>query len=199
MKPLIVASLAFLILTAFNREGDLSKPAALTCTLKSDKKVYKVGELPELKVEIVNNTTRDIYLIGSLDGSDVRWRMPYCYFTIQKPTLDTVQLARCGVVNPLRTEDFALVKAGQKFNPYQRIDSYRFFTDPTINNSGMFKSPGIYKIQFHYSTNSSDITKYSFDRRFVKSRSDSMKLFSFFKNVPKTDIESNEIEITFEE
>lgn len=199
MKLLIVLSLDFLFLTAFNHERSLTKAATLPCTLTSDKTIYKVGELPDLKVEIVNNTGRDIYLIGSLDGSDVKWRMPYCYFTIQKPKPDTIRLARCGVVNPLRTEDFVRVKAGQKFNPYQSAGRYGSFPDYTITNGETFKNPGVYKIQFHFSANSNDIVKFSFDRHFIKSHADSVRLFSSFNKVPKTDIESNEIEIRFED
>ena len=198
MKPLIIGSLVFIFLTAFGFQNSLTKTATLTCTLKSDKTKYKIGELPDLRVEIVNNTGEDIYLIGSLDGSDVKWRMPYCYFTIQKPKPDTIQVARCRNMNPLRNEDFVLVKTGQKFNPYKNVDPYGFFTDYTITNNETFKNPGVYKIQFHYSTNSHDLAKFLGDRLPKADSTDSLKLSSLFNKVLKVDIVSNEIEIRFE-
>jgi hypothetical protein len=196
MKPLIF--IAFL-LTAFTTEKSLTSSAELSCVLTSDKKVYKVGELPKFTVDISNNSNSDIYLIGSLDGSDVKWRFPYCYYTIDRPKPDTTRLQRCGNMNTLRVADFKLVKAGQKFNPYESIDGYGFFTDYTTTNQETFKNPGVYKIKFHYSTNSQNISDFTGDRPFRSDRSDSMTINSFFKKLPKVEIISNEIEIRVEE
>jgi len=199
MKSLLITSFAFLFLTAFKYEPGLKKTPMLTCTLKSGKTQYRIGELPDLAVEITNNTGKDIYLIGSLDASDMKWRMPYCYFTIEKPKPDTMRLfGRCGNMNTLRTEDFVLVKAGQKFSPYQSVDNYGFFTDHTIANRETFKNPGVYKIRFHYSTNSKEINDFMGDRPFRSNRADSIKLNSLFNKVPKVELESNEIQITFD-
>lgn len=199
MKRLIVTCLAILILTGFSKDRSKAIVTGLTCTLKSDKTVFKIGELPKLTVEILNSTGKDIYLIGSLDHSDQARRMPYCYFTIQKPKPDTVQFGRCGFMNPLRIEDFVLVKNGEGFNPYQSIDQYGFFTDNHITRTETFKNSGIYKLRFHYSTKSDEISKFLFDPRYRSSNADSLKIALLFDKVPKVDIVSNEIELFFEE
>jgi len=199
MKYLIIASFSFLLLTAFDYRRSGTKPVDLTCTLRSDKIRYKVGELPELTVEITNNTRKNIYLIGSLDGSDVKWRMPHCYFTIEKPKPDTIRVGRCGNMNSLAIEDFVFVKAGQKFNPYQSFGNYGFFTDDKITNSETFKNPGVYKIKFYYSTNSQRIDDFMGDRPFRNDKTDSINLNSLFNKVPKVDLVSNEIQITFDD
>ena len=80
--------------------------------LTSDKEVYKVGELPKLTVKIYNDSKEDIYLIGSLDGSDVKWRFPYCYYSIDRPKSVQTKLQRCGNMNTLRLHDFKLIHAG---------------------------------------------------------------------------------------
>lgn len=198
MKPLIIATLGFILLTAFGYSDGLTKTVTLRCILTSGKTKYRIGELPALKVEIINNSSEDIYLIGSLDGSDVKWRMPYCYFTLQKPAPDTVRVGpRCGTLNPLRKEDFVLIKAGEKFNPYQNLDRYGFFSDYTVTNTETFKNAGVYKIQFHYSTNSADIAKF-LGPLFKADKTDSLNLSSLFNRVPKVDLVSNEMEIAFE-
>jgi hypothetical protein len=197
MKSLFIASLMFVFLTAFNHQSSLTKVTSLTCNLKSDKTIYKVGELPNLKVEIANNTGKNIYLIGSLDGSDVKWRMPHCYFTIQKPKPDTVDMiGRCGNMNTLKPQDFVLVKAGTKFNPYMHLNEHGFFTDYTTTNSRTFQTPGVYRIQFHYSTNSQKLDDFIGDRPLLQDKAKTQKLVSLLKQVPKVDIVSNEIEIT---
>jgi hypothetical protein len=197
MKSLIIASLAFLFLTGFNYRSSLTKTASLKCTLKSDKKRYRVGELPDFTVEIANNTGMDIYLIGSLDGSDVKWRMPYCYFTIQKPKPDTVDMiGRCGNMNTLKPQDFVFVKDGAKFNPYMRLVEYGFFTDYTTTNSLTFQTPGVYRIQFHYSTNSHKLNDFMGDRPLQQEKAKNQKLVTLLKQVPKVDLVSNELEIT---
>jgi hypothetical protein len=196
MKPLIIVILTLIFLTAFRQQRIPRNGSSLTCRLKCDKTKYKVGEVPKFKVEIVNNSGKDIYLIGALDGSDVKWRMPHCYYTIQKPGPDTIHFERCGNMNSLKPQDFRFVKAGSKFNPYENIGDYGFFTDFTTTNSETFKSRGIYKIQFHYSTNSQNIKDFMGDRPLQQDRVTMQKLVSLLKQVPRVDIVSNEIEIT---
>lgn len=195
MKPLIFIALFF---TAFTTKKSLTNSNELSCVLTSDKAVYKVGELPKLTVEISNNSKDDIYLIGALDGSDIKWRFPYCYYTIDKPKPDTPRLQRCGNMNTLRIADFKLIKAGQRFNPYESIDDYGFFSDYTTANKETFKNPGTYKVKFHYSTNSLDINKFMGDKSFRYS-SDSIRIDSLLKTVPKVDLTSNEIIFRVEE
>jgi len=175
----------------------ISNDKNLSCVLTADNSVYKVGQIPVLKVKIFNNTKKEIYLIGSLDGSDVQWRYPHCYFSVDKPKPDTIISARCGNMNPLTPADFVLVKPRQNFNPYD--EAYDFFGDYTAMNKETFRTPGVYKIKFHYSTNSENISDFLGERTFSWDTSDSVRLAKLFKLVPRIEITSNEIEIKIEE
>jgi hypothetical protein len=102
-------------------------------------------------------------------------------------------------MNTLRVEDFKLIKPGQAFDPYQRIDNYGFFTDHIIANKEAFKTPGTYKIKFHYATNSSDIQAFMGDKPSRRSNFDSLKIDSLFRTVPRIELTSNEIVFRVEE
>lgn len=180
-------------MTAFTTQKHSSNSTAFRCILSCDKEVYKIGELPKLTVKIYNDTKEDIHFIGSLDGSDVKWRYPYCYYTMERPKADKAKLGRCGNMNPLRMEDFKLVKSGQDFDPYERTSDYGFFSDYITTSKETFKSPGIYKLKFHYSTNSLDIQEFMGDKPFGSNYSDSLKMDTLFKTVPKVDLVSNEV------
>jgi len=160
------------------------------CLITTRKQVYKIGETPKITVSIKNNTGKDVYLIGSLDGSEVRWRIPYCYFKINKPTIDTLPvLRRCGIVNPLRKEDFVLVKAGETFDPYQSVDDYGFFSSNEINRKENFRKPGKYSITFCYSTMPTG--GYGFAANVNKTP----ELKTLLSNLPKIELTSNTLEI----
>lgn len=199
MKYIVVALAALFCLPSFRDQArpDLPYPG-LSCTLTVSKTRYKTGEVPALKVSIVNQSGKEIYLVGSLDGSDLKWRRPYCYFTIEKPAPGDISIGRCGNMNRLRAEDFVRVGPGEAFDPYQSIDHYGFFRDYTIMNPETFKATGIYKIKFHYSTNSSVIDDFTGDRGAPSRNPDSLQLLSLFEKVPKVDLVSNEIEIVYE-
>jgi len=182
----------------FTSQRTLPYFSKIKCILTSDKDVYKIGEIPKLTVKIYNETKNDIYLIGSLDGSDVNWRFPHCYYSINRPKPNKTEFQRCGNMNILRIEDFKVVKAGQVFNPYENIDNSGFFMDYNTTNKETFENPGIYKIRFHYSTNSQDINDFLGDKFFRINYSDSLKLDSLFKLVPRIEITSNEITIRIE-
>jgi hypothetical protein len=79
----------------------------------------------------------------------------------------------------------------------KNIDYYGYFGDYTTLNKETFKNPGIYKLRFHYSTNSQDISDFIGDRLFPGNQSDSIKINELLKRVPKLEITSNEIEIRF--
>ena len=133
----------------FTSQRTLPYFSKIKCILTSDKNIYKIGEIPKLTVKIYNETKNDIYLIGSLYGSDVNWRFPHCYYSIHKPKPNKTEFQRCGNMNILRIEDFKVVKAGQVFNPYEKIDNSGFSMDYTTTNKETFENPGVYKIKFH--------------------------------------------------
>ena len=200
MRPLKFTVCLLILVTIFSYKSQVTHSSNLTCTLTADKSVYKIGEVPNLKVEITNATDKPIYLIGALDGSCVKWRMPYCYFTVNKPKPDTPHLQLCGYINTIRIEDFELVKPSDKFNPYDSVDNYGFFKDYATIRTETFQNAGTYKIKFHYSTTSNDFNDYRGNSGSWKSdTSDTLKIKSLFEQVPKVDIVSNEIIIKFEE
>lgn len=179
------------ILFGFTRERK-NKSSDFNCTITTPKEVYKLGETPEIMVSIINNSKKDVYLIGCLDASEIRWRSPFCYYTIDQPKkTKTPTVGRCGNMNSLKTRDFKLVKPGKPFNPYQLDDNHRFFGSREINTIENFQTPGKYYITFHYSTESTDLENYLGDGR--KNR----KLKKWFKKVPHLKLESNTLEIEF--
>lgn len=162
------------------------------CKLTASRTVYELGELPDLTVEISNFSNSEVYLIGSLDASEERWRMPYCYYTIEKPKIDSVPpTGRCGNMNTLRPKDFVLVRPNETFNPYKDIDGFGFFDSYEINRPENFRNKGIYKIQFHYSTKSDTLENYLGDS--YKANKD--RLRRLFEKVPKIELSSNIVEI----
>jgi hypothetical protein len=188
-------AILFLLTAMITAEQPVPKPA-LSTTIASDKKVYKIGEIPKIEVRIINNSKDEVYLVGSLDGSDVQWRMPYCYFTIDKPIPDPIVNMRCGNTNSLRLEDFVRIKPTGQFDPYQLLDNAGFFSDYTISQKETFRNTGTYKIRFHYSTNSTDIEK--FKGRFSRWGADSTQIKNLFEKTSKVDLVSDELEIKFE-
>lgn len=186
---LVIVVLTCLGLTCPDKTKTQQFNTPFECKLSSTKSTYKLGELPELKVEIINNSGKEVYFIGSLDASDEKWRKPYCYYTIERPVKDSIpQYGRCGMMNSLRKEDFVKVSEGQSFNPYMKVDDQGFFGAGSVQNPDNFKNPGTYKIQFHYSTQSNKMQDYHGD-------TEDKELVKLFEKVPHVDLESNVVEI----
>ncbi|MFT3822631.1 MAG: hypothetical protein QM731_01880 [Chitinophagaceae bacterium] len=195
MKILLTSAL-LLVITASGTKPATPDNPAFTCTLTSDKTIYKLGEVPKLEVRIINNTKKAVYLIGSLDGSASGRRMPACYFNIEKPHPDTVHFFGCGVTNSIRPADFQQVKPAQQFDPYQTKDDYGYFTDYVATQPATYRQPGTYKIQFHYSTAANNLHEFvgtSWSRNY-----DSLQLKDMLSRIPKIELVSNEIEIKVE-
>lgn len=190
MKQLLF-SIGILILFSFSNESQIPMYKGndgVSCMIKSKKRKYNIGEVPEITVEIKNKSSNKIYLIGSLDGSDIKMRYPYCYFTIEKPTEDKLQFARCGNTNSLECNDFVKIERGDSFNPFRE----GFFSAYEIKNKLSFKMKGKYRIRFLYSTESSKIEDYLGDGK------PSEQLYYQFNRIEHLKLESNIIEIEFE-
>ena len=89
MKTLLLV-LFSVCFKSFCYPQDPGEKIRLDCIISSTNKIYRVGQVPHIEVKILNISKEEIYLIGALDGSDVKRRMPYCYFTIEKPKPDTI-------------------------------------------------------------------------------------------------------------
>lgn len=161
--------------------------AAPTCQL---------GRAPKVTVALTNRTDADIYLVGSLDASDCKWRYPHCYFEVIGPDgKSAVQaIARgCGNMDPLEEEHFAKVPPGGAFDPYQRTDDYRFFSAHQLRPS-TFRTAGEYRIRFVYSTNSDALAEWGGGDR-VEFGVDERQA-GMLRRVPKVKVRSNEIKVT---
>lgn len=128
--------------------------------------------------------------------------MPFCYYTIEKPKADTFVFAgRCGSSNSLKEEDFKMVQPGGVFDPYEISNGYTPFPDFISTQKETYRNPGIYKIQFHYSTNTEKMGWFigSISMENLARTSDTTVLKELLAKLPKVELESNTIEIKIKE
>jgi len=120
---------------------------------------------------------------------------PHCSFDVIGPNGNSAlqRIKRCGNMNTLREQDFVKVKPGASFDPYQRTDDYGFFSAHQLNPNN-FGTVGKYRIRFIYSTNSDAIEKWGGDGRGSVAKNE--KLMAMFRQVPKVEVKSNEIQVT---
>lgn len=157
--------------------------------LVSSKQIYNLGETPKLEVSIKNNSGNDIYLISNLDGSAHKFRMPFCYFEIEKPTIDSLTSElHCANVNPLRKSDFILVIKEDTFNPYNNNQYHELLKKED------FRQVGKYRITFHYPTKSFNIDDF-FGDEIYGSFPKQKELTALFELVPSIELKSNTIEV----
>jgi hypothetical protein len=176
------------------------KSPPLACTIRSEP-TCELGKAPSIKVEIANWTDDEVYLVGSLDASDCKWRYPLCYFEIIGPDGKSPvrNIARCGDMNSIREKDFVKVPRGGKFDPYQHVDEYGFFGSSQITPA-TFQFEGEYRIRFVYSTDKSDPKFWLGDAKGDKSEilnsgGADNNVVKLLAKVPKTTISSNEITV----
>ncbi len=189
---LLVASYACALARSDERP-QAPKAPPLTCTISSQP-TCELGQAPAISVEIANWTEGEIYLIGSLDGSDLKWRYPFCYFEVIGPDGKPAKnrIARdCLNMNTIREKDFVKVRRGGKFNPYQKIDDHGFFGTSLIVPA-TFQAEGEYRIRFVYSTDNADPKSWLGD---VGGNVTEMQVVKLLANVPKTTASSNEITV----
>jgi hypothetical protein len=160
-----------------------------------------LGQAPTISVEIANWTGGEIHLIGSLSGSDRKWRYPLCYFEVIGPDGKPAQqgIARCGNMNAIREKDFVKVPRGGKFDPYQKIDGYGFFGTSLITPA-TFRAEGEYRIRFVYSTDRAEPKFWLGDvhgnvTEMLNTGGTNENVVKLLANVPKTTVSSNEITV----
>lgn len=190
----------------------------LVCTIATDKTVYKMGEVPKIRVAIRNRSWRTINLLG--DGYLGEYGRflprPDCYFEMTSPkgASELDQWEPAGVAggqhvpfpmtyswgySGLSPEDFVEVSPGGTFDPYGRCLGDRIplawiiVTEP-------FEVPGTYTLRFVYSTKGLTIDEdveledEEFRREWQEQH---RKLRPLLKRVPRTTVYSNEITIQF--
>ena len=196
---LIVASCAC-ALSRSDETPQAPKAPPLTCTIRSQP-TCELGQAPTISVEIANWTEGDIYLVGSLDASDLKWRLPLCYFEVIGPDgkCDPPRIARCGNMNAIREKDFVKVPRGGKFDPYQKIDDSGFFGSSQISPA-TFQTEGEYRIRFVYSTDREDPKYWLGDvhgdaAEMLPTGGTNEEVAKLLAKVPKTTVSSNEITV----
>lgn len=167
-----------------------------TCKISTDRRVYKIGEVPKIVVSIENHGFREVELVRSLDASDCGWRYPHCTFEILRAdgTSAVKGIGRCGNTNALRPEDFTTVDGRTTFNPLGEGS----FGGHQLGQT-TFDKPGVYAIRFKYSTKSEKIEEWLGDGRWLweKGQRDET-LAELFEKTPKIDLWSNVLEVSFE-
>jgi hypothetical protein len=185
-----------------NTQSDLPKVAAsavdskFTCAISSDKATITQGEIPRVKVAITNKSGVDVFLVGSLDGSDVGWRYPKCGFEVLdsagKPFPEK-PMARCGNMNMLKTSDFVKVDAGGIFNPVGE----GFFGSSQLFHFRSFP-PGTYILRFFYRTSAKGVQEYFGDERMSGKKGAAPEIQKLYERVPQIDVKSNELRVTIQ-
>jgi hypothetical protein len=130
----------------------------IVCKLASLKDRYRVGDQPEISARIINGTEKPIYLVKGLDGSERKARFPHTYYTVSgvEDGFSETRFMNCGVLNPLRIEDFVIVESGKDFDPHKPIYDYGFSKSGKSAHSRFVKT-GSYTFKYHYSTDNGDI------------------------------------------
>jgi hypothetical protein len=171
-----------------------------SCSISSDKKIYRQGEIPKILVGITNDSNATVYLVKVSDGSELKWRYPYAYFEIFKigdTAFKPKFYGRCGNVDDITTASFFEVQPHAIFNPY-KID----FTDRPDNiysydfrmyDSGNFSAPGKYLIRFYYSTNETNFKKWRGRMYKEPGKEDYETMIRLFSKVPKIELVSNDL------
>jgi hypothetical protein len=181
----------------------------IICVLIPQKTYYRIGEIPQINVLIINKTNSTIYLPGCLDGSSYSLRLPYCDIKLlnrKKIMEDFI----CGTTNPMRENDLQMLKPNECFNPLNRywlqIDTFppdnllsfqpstitelQNYFSPSILDGKNFLIPGEYQIQFVYSTMPDTAMIFGWNT------SEDFRV-ELFDSIPKINIKSNVIRLKY--
>ena len=162
------------------------------CVITGDR-TCEVGKVPRLVVTLTNQTDADIYLVGSLDASDSKWRYPHCTFEVSGPPRNPPpEYGRCGNMNSLRVEDFVKVPPGGGFDPTRGVWGSGWLT-PDHKPAAGFSVPGVYRVRFVYSAKCDDIGQWN---GFLNSATVGDEVAARFGREPKVEVRSDEFVVT---
>lgn len=124
------------------------------CIVVSGNDNYELGDVPQIAVRIINQSSKEVYLVRMMDGSDGR-RFPQCHWSFTDPSGKPVENigSFCGTHGSLGPAHFVAVPPGGVFDP----QVHEFLLDQF---SRELKQPGTYKVSFRYSTASRTIEDY---------------------------------------
>ncbi len=178
------------VASLYSQEAPKVDASKFQLVLSSDRNTYELGEKPNFTIRIANKSDKEVYWIQALDGSEGGWRFPKCRVEVLDEGGKQVSLGRsigCGMMNPLTVKDFVLTPAGKDFLLGGLI--------PNELHDFSVKKSGIYRVKFFYSTSSEKIQDYMGIGRMTAAASPQFQ--QMFERVPKFDLESNTLTITF--
>lgn len=181
-----------------------SKNRLYQCTISTAEKIYTTKDKIIVDVKIKNSSKQNINLIGSIDGSDTKIKLPFCLFIVQKEN-ETVQhhgFIGCGNVLNLRPSDFIEIGINESFSPFVEGETYSAFGTIIGNKIALqadfFDGAGKYKIQFVYSTLSDQINDFLGYDLASYSKEELDTLSEKLENVPRIQLYSNILEVELE-
>jgi hypothetical protein len=173
-------------------DGKREATEPFACILVSGRDTYELGDYPQFAVRILNRSSREVYLVGSLDGSTSGRRFPTCRFEVTDAAGKPVNWPGpfCGNMGLLRAEDFALVPGREAFNPFGKgfFPSYPF---PVSR-----QEPGTFAVRFFYSTSSRRVSDY-FGAYSGREFPVKPEIQQRFDQIPHVELRSKELKITF--
>lgn len=188
----------------------LDVDSGIVAVLVPNKKYYRIGEIPDLDLILINRTDSVIYLPGSLDGSPVMTRLPYCDFEVLNRKVNRKRFIDVNP-NPLIKEDLVRLAPNECFNAFDKktlvIKNYGY--DSLINKNVIENSlnnywspfdfghkrilwPGIYKVRVVYSTipNSNIFAGWNIQGLFKQNE-------NYIDSIPEIEIMSNIVTLRY--
>ena len=179
--------------------------AVLTCILEVERDEIAPGENPGCRVRIKNVSQMPVMVVGFLDGSDDRTRMPYCVYEIEGPPqpTNTPGLSTCGFEGgsrPPETLDFVTLEPGEEFDPFRKPSSGK--KHPAVLAADMpwpwLRTPGTYTVRFSYSTASNDLQHWFGNAR-NPGEDEVARVVKLLETVPLVTIQSNPVTLVVSE
>jgi hypothetical protein len=179
--------LAFSARSAHAEEAPQRSPE-VEVALTVEVETIEAGQKPVFRVRLINRTDRAIYLVGSLDASDVGWRYPKLTVDRTGPQ-PAAGLGRCGNMNNLREEDFVRVEPGASLDPYD--PKHGFFSSYYLHDLPL-ETPGEYTFTLTYDSREGDIARWW---GFMGPGEPNREMRRRFEQVPKGAYTSNSVTV----
>lgn len=154
------------------------------------------GALVPIRVEVHNQSTDLVWIIGVLDGSEAGFRYPHYTPTIEGPApLPTPEgMPHFGNVAPLRLDDFHRLAPGASFDPTEPIHGAHYYP-LRLFQSFRPSQPGRYTVQLTLSTESQDAAEWLG----IMETPDKDAILARLAEVPRLRVESNAVVVTVQD
>jgi hypothetical protein len=98
----------------------LANDSGIVAILIPNKTYYRLGEKPDMDLILLNRTDSVVYLPGSLDGSAIPTRLPYCDYIVQNRKVKRKYWIDANP-NPLINEDLVRLEPNEYFNAFDNL------------------------------------------------------------------------------